>query len=178
MKQVNELKMRLFLVTLSACLLTSPEPAAREIVQARGTASKAPVAPTVLFLCPHGAAKSVLASAYFQRLAKERGLNVRVTSAGTEPDPTVAPAVAAHLGKQGYTVPTTAPRKASKEDLATADVVVSIGCDLSGLPAPRGALVKWDDVPSPSQDFAGADEAIRKRVVALIEELARDPLFR
>ena len=39
--------------------------------------------PTVLFMCPHGAAKSVLASSYFERLAKERGLNVRVESAGT-----------------------------------------------------------------------------------------------
>lgn len=29
--------------------------------------------PTILFMCPHGAAKSVLASAYFKRLAKERG---------------------------------------------------------------------------------------------------------
>lgn len=47
--------------------------------------------PTVLFMCPHGAAKSVLASAYFERLATERGLNVRVESAGTDPDPTVAP---------------------------------------------------------------------------------------
>src|SRR5687767_11912402 len=36
--------------------------------------------PTVLFMCPHGAAKSVLASAYFEQLAKERGLNVRVES--------------------------------------------------------------------------------------------------
>jgi hypothetical protein len=45
---------------------------------------------TVLFMCPHGAAKSVLASAYFERLAKERGLNVRVESAGTDPDPTVS----------------------------------------------------------------------------------------
>ena len=35
----------------------------------------------VLFICPHGAGKSVLASAYFQRLAKERGLNVRVQAA-------------------------------------------------------------------------------------------------
>ena len=56
--------------------------------------------PTVLFLCPHGAAKSVLASAYFERMAKERGLNVRVESAGTDPDPTVSPAVAAHLTRQ------------------------------------------------------------------------------
>ena len=43
-------------------------------------------APVVLFMCPHGAAKSLMASAYFQKLAKERGLNVRVDSAGTEPD--------------------------------------------------------------------------------------------
>jgi hypothetical protein len=57
--------------------------------------------PTILFMCPHGAAKSVLASAYFQRLAKERGLNVHVESAGTEPDATVSPAVAGHLKGQG-----------------------------------------------------------------------------
>jgi arsenate reductase (thioredoxin) len=129
-------------------------------------------------MCPHGAAKSVLASAYFQRLAKERGLNVAVKSAGTEPDPAVAPAVAAHLAKQGYVVPINTPEKASKDDVATADVVISIGCDLTSYPAPRGKLVKWDDVPSPSQNFTAADDAIRKRVVALIEEFARDPRFR
>ena len=28
--------------------------------------------PTVLFICPHGAAKSVMASAYFQQVAKEQ----------------------------------------------------------------------------------------------------------
>ena len=43
-------------------------------------------APMVLFMCPHGAAKSVLASAYFQREAKARGLKVIVESAGTDPD--------------------------------------------------------------------------------------------
>ena len=127
--------------------------------------------PTVLFMCPHGAAKSVLASAYFQRLAKERGLNVRVDSAGTEPDPSVSSAVAAHLTRQGYTVPIARPRKATAEEVAAADVVISIGCDLSALPAPRGQLQRWDEVPAPSEDFAAADEAIRKRVVALVEEL-------
>ena len=34
-----------------------------------------------------------------------------------------------------------------------------------------GKLVRWDDVPSLSEDFARADDAIRKRVVDLIEEL-------
>ena len=177
MKRAYWRKSTLWVVTVAACLLMSPALSGREAGQTREAAPMAST-PTVLFMCPHGAAKSVLASTYFQRLAKERGLNVRVTSAGTEPDPTVAPAVAAHLRKQGYTVPSEAPRKASNEDLATADVVISIGCDLSGLPAPKGKLLMWDEVPSPSQDFAGADEAIRKRVVALIEELARDPRFR
>ena len=127
--------------------------------------------PTVLFMCPHGAAKSVLASAYFERLAKERGLNVRVESAGTDPDPTVSPAVAAHLKRQGYPVPGSNPRKVTAKDFESADVVISIGCDLSGLEEPRGKLLRWDEVPPLSEDFARADEAIRKRVTDLIEEL-------
>ncbi len=127
--------------------------------------------PTILFMCPHGAAKSVLASAYFQRLAKERGLNVRVESAGTEPDPAVSPAVAAHLKRQGYALPVGKPRKVTAEEMAAADVVISIGCDLSGLPAPRGQLQRWDEIRALSEDFAKADEAIRQRVVGLVEEL-------
>ena len=129
--------------------------------------------PTVLFMCPHGAAKSVLASAYFEQLAKERGLNVRVESAGTDPDPTVSPAVAAHLKRQGYPAPRSNPRKVTSKDFESADVVISIGCDLSGLQTPRGKLVRWDEVPPLSEDFARADEAIRKRVIELIEELVR-----
>jgi protein-tyrosine-phosphatase len=128
-------------------------------------------APTVLFLCPHGAGKSVLASAYFQRLAKERGLNVRVESAGTEPDPTVAPVVAKHLRQNGYELPISTPRKVTADEVTSADVVISLGCDLSGLPQPKGALQRWDEVPGPGEDLEGADEAIRRRVTALVEEL-------
>ena len=129
--------------------------------------------PTILFMCPHGAAKSVLASAYFQRLAKERGLNVHVASAGTEPDASVSPAVAAHLKGQGYSVPAAKPRKVAPEEFAAADVVISIGCELGALPQPRGRLVRWDDVPALSDGFTAADEAIRTRVIDLVEELIR-----
>lgn len=125
----------------------------------------------VLFMCPHGAAKSVLASAYFRRLAKERGLNVIVESAGTEPDPTVAPAVVKHLTNQGYPVPTEKPRLATAADVANADVVISLGCDVTRFPAPARTLKKWDDVPPLSEDFALGDDAIRRHVTALVEEL-------
>jgi arsenate reductase (thioredoxin) len=142
-------------------------------VEAQNASSPSAKPPTVLFMCPHGAAKSVLAAAYFERAAKERGLNVRVERAGTDPDPEIAPAVAAHLKKGGYEVPAAKPRRATGADMATADVVISIGCDLKGLPAPKGTLIRWDDVPAPSEDFKAADERIRERVVQLVHELVR-----
>jgi arsenate reductase (thioredoxin) len=127
--------------------------------------------PTVLFICPHGAAKSVLASAYFQKAARERGLNVRVETAGVEPQDAVSPAVKAHLERNGYTVPVTRPRAVTKADLTHADVVISLGCDLSQLPAAPRSVQKWDEVPGPTEDLKGADEQIRRRVMALVEEL-------
>ncbi len=130
--------------------------------------------PRVLFICPHGAAKSVLASAYFQRMAKERGLSVQVDFAGTEPDRAVAPKVMERLKARGYAVPTSRPRRATAEDVASADLVISIGCDLTGLVPATSALRRWDDVPAPSEDFDGADAAILKRVTELVEELTHE----
>lgn len=126
---------------------------------------------TVLFMCPHGAAKSVLASAYFQRIAKERGLNVRVDAVGIEPQDTISTTVAEHLRRHGYAIPVAKPRAVTKADLDGADVVISMGCDVTHLPAPPRTLQRWDDVPGPSEDLNGADKAIRRRVIALVEEL-------
>src|SRR5262245_31322136 len=126
---------------------------------------------TVLFICPHGAAKSVLASAYFKQLAKERGLNVQVDAVGTDPDPSVSKVVAEHLQKNGYEIPVTKPRAVTASDLNLADVVISLGCDVSRLPTTPRVLQKWDEVPGPGEDFKAADDAIRRRVMALVEEL-------
>ena len=65
------------------------------------------------------------------------------------------------------------PRRATADDLVVADVLVSMGCDLTDLPAPRGTLVTWDAVPAPSEDFARADEKIRERVLQTEDELIR-----
>jgi arsenate reductase (thioredoxin) len=127
-------------------------------------------APTVLFMCPHGAAKSLMASAYFQKLARERGLNVRVDSAGTEPDPQLSKGVVAHLEKNGYPIPIEKPRAATAADMSGADVVISIGCDLSKLPAPKGVMKNWS-VPDFSADFNAAEQSIRSQVTKLVDEL-------
>src|SRR5215475_6112706 len=110
--------------------------------------------PTVLFMCPHGAAKSVLASAYFTQLAAARGIRVKVDAAGIEFAPAVSPAVAARLADQGLAVPISKPRVVTSADLADADIVISIGCDTSKIPADgKVKLQRWDDVPDSGTDF-------------------------
>lgn len=162
--------MRIILTVLMSVLPVAITLAQQPAAPATATAA---AAPKVLFMCPHGAGKSVLASAYFQKYAKERGLNVVVDAAGTDPDPAVGPAVADHLKKNGYPLPIEKPRRVTPEDLAKADVVVSLGCDLKGVPAPRGRLVTWDDVPGPGENIAASSDAIKKHVEALVEELLR-----
>ena len=125
--------------------------------------------PTVLFMCPHGAAKSVLASACSTGSRRTRAQRPR-RAAGTEPSRRSRRS-SDHLEQQGYTVPVTKPRAVTKQDLQEADVVISMGCDLTGLPGRPRRLEKWDDVPAPSEDLQGADETIRRRVLALVEEL-------
>jgi DNA-binding beta-propeller fold protein YncE/protein-tyrosine-phosphatase len=128
--------------------------------------------PTVLFMCPHGAAKSVLASAYFKQLAAERGIRVRVDAAGTEPATAVSPAVAARLDQQGLALPIATPRAVTATDVANADIVISIGCDVSRIP-PSDKLRRWDDVPDISTDPVAADRALRAKAQALVDEISR-----
>jgi arsenate reductase (thioredoxin) len=124
---------------------------------------------TVLFLCPHNAAKSVIAAAYLERLAAERGLTLRATSAGTDPDPGVSPGVAGALLAEGIDVRAHRPRRVTAEELARASRVVSLGCDLGDLAAPGLVVEHWDDVPSPGADLTGARAVIAARVRRLVD---------
>ncbi len=130
---------------------------------------------TILFLCPHGAAKGVLAAAYFQRLADQRGLAYRADAAGTGPEPVINPAVVSAPAEEGLDVAGRRPRRVTGGELAAAHRVVSIGWDLAGLvPDGPGVVVeRWDDVPLVSRDLAGARAAIAKRVAALVDALER-----
>src|SRR5688572_17857290 len=78
--------------------------------------AEAPSPNTVLFLCPHGGAKSVIAASYFNRLAKERGLTLTSVAAATEePYDRVPPAVAASLAQEGIDVSNFRPRRVARE---------------------------------------------------------------
>lgn len=130
--------------------------------------------PTILFLCPHNAAKSVLAAAYCQQLVRQRGLDVQMTSAGTEPDATVSPRIVEVLRTEGIDVAHHTPRHVTREDLAAACRVISLGCDVRHLAPPGTRVEHWDDVPAPSQQLTRACEVIFSHVERLVEELAQE----
>jgi protein-tyrosine-phosphatase len=132
-----------------------------------------PEPPTVAFVCLHGAAKSVLAAACFERLAEARGIRVRALAAGTEPDPEIAPAVLSALLAEGIDLRGERPRPVTLEDLAGAATIVSFGPDLSHLAPPGRPVIRWDDVPTLSEDFEAGRSTILARLPALLEEVSR-----
>ena len=128
---------------------------------------------TLVFLCPHNAAKSVLAAAYCQHLAAQCGLQVQVTSAGTEPDAAASPDVVTLLRGEGLDVTHHRPRHVTREELGAAFRIISLGCDVSDLAPPGTRVEHWDDVPAPSQHLAQARNVIYAHVECLIAELTR-----
>jgi protein-tyrosine-phosphatase len=126
---------------------------------------------TILFLCPHNAAKSVLAATYCRHLAAQWGLEVQVTSAGTEPDAAASPEVVALLRAEGLDIAHHRPRHVTREELGAAFRVISLGCDVRHLTPPGTLVEHWDDVPSPSQHLTHARDVIYTHVEQLVEEL-------
>jgi len=129
--------------------------------------------PRLLFLCPHNAAKSVLAAAYMRQRAAEQALDLYITTAGTEPDAEVSQAVVALLREEGIDVAGERPRLVTREELVAADYVVSLGCDLNA-PVFEGITIQqWDDVPPPSQDLGGARALILDHIDQLLGQLTQ-----
>ena len=124
----------------------------------------------VLFVCLHGAAKSVLAAADFERMARERGLRVTAESAGTEPDPEIAPGVAAALRAEGLEMAGRKPRLVTREMADAASRVIAFGCDLGDAAPPGAKIDQWADVPTVSDGLPAARAVIRTHVERLLDE--------
>src|SRR5688572_23884618 len=64
----------------------------------------------VVFVCEHGAAKSVVAAAYFNKLAVERGLAARATARGADPQADLSVSAVKGLKEDGIEPSLAAPR--------------------------------------------------------------------
>jgi arsenate reductase (thioredoxin) len=104
-------------------------------------------APAVIFVCEHGAAKSVLATAYFNKLAEERKLPFRATFRGTSPQDDLSVRVVDGLKADGVAVPTGKPAAITDADVADATHIFAIGCTLPDAAGRSGKAADWSDVP-------------------------------
>ena len=123
----------------------------------------------VAFVCLHGSAKSVLAAEYLNRAAAQRGLAVRATASGREPDADIPANVIDGLRSKGFEVGHRKPVVAAAADLSGADIVVSFGCDLEGLVPNTRIIELWSACPAVSDGFEAAWFFITPRVDRLLE---------
>jgi hypothetical protein len=130
----------------------------------------AATSPAIVFVCEHGAAKSVIATAYFNKLAAERGLPYRATFRGTAPQDDLAVGAVAGLKEDGLAVPSGKPAAITDADVASATHIFAIGCTLPDKARRSGKADDWSDVPG-DKGYGPMRDAIVRHVKELLDRL-------
>ena len=126
--------------------------------------------PVVVFVCEHGAAKSIIAATYFNRLADKKKLSLRAIARGTHPDADLSLNTVAGLREDGLTPAESIPTKLTWEDLGSAQQIVSF-CDLPEEYRQNVMVEQWLDVPPVSENYGRARDAIVAHLQKLFEHL-------
>jgi protein-tyrosine-phosphatase len=129
----------------------------------------------VMFVCRNGVAMSVWAAAYFNRLAAARGLRARATARAAVPSFTDVPLrMAVALAVDGFRLDGYQPRVISAADVRHAELVVAIDTALPADALPGDPQTEqWAGFPPMREQYFPSRRAIKARVEALIERLAR-----
>ena len=123
----------------------------------------------VLFVCQHGAAKSVIAARHFAELARARGLTVNASAAGVEPDEVIPAPVIEGLRKDGVDDQDAPPQAVTRELMENAQIVVAFGCDLSPITDDASRIIQWKGVPAVSDGYDAARSEILSRLPAILD---------
>lgn len=137
-----------------------------------GTAARVqPSAPqSVLFICEHGYAKSLVAALHFERMASVRRLDVRAFSRGVDPGAAVPALIRDGLAADGFGVAGLRPTRATRAEVEGADYIVLFGV-APDLGAHSARVLHWDDISPLTVDYARAREEIVAHCVSLLERL-------
>jgi arsenate reductase (thioredoxin) len=124
-------------------------------------------------VCEHGAAKSVIAAAYFNKLAAERGLRERAIYRGASPQAELSVATLNGLRDDGLSVPSMKPASITAADVSAATYIFAIGCSLPAHASSSRKAANWTDVPEVSDGYAASRDAIKRHVEQLLDQLAK-----
>lgn len=132
--------------------------------------------PTVLFLCVHNAGRSQIAAGWLRELS---GGQVNVLSAGSTPADALNPQAVAAMQEVGVDIADQQPRVWTDDDLASTDVVVTMGCGDTCPVLPGKRYVDWaldDPAGQPIEFVRHVRDDIEQRVRALMSELGVEPV--
>src|SRR4051812_32746243 len=156
------------LVAISSIAAIPPTPVLAQQLSADPTDKK-----TIVFVCEHGSAKSVIAAAHFNDLAQKNGIPYLATARGINPDKEIPPYVRTGLTREKLDIKDWQPRPFAKQDLVKAERIVTVGCVLpKSMSTGLTRLQNWNDVSSPKDNFRDASQVIAGRVASLVAELA------
>jgi len=123
---------------------------------------------TVLFACVENAGRSQMAAALFNALAEPSA--ARALSAGTDPAERVHPAVAQVMRELGLELGDARPRHLTRDLVARADVLITMGCGAACPVVPGVPHEDWP-LPDPKDEPVERVREIRDRIRARVEAL-------
>ena len=132
---------------------------------------------TVLFVCVHNAGRSQMAEAFVNHLARERGLDVRAESAGTEGGASLNLMAVEVMAEIGIPMEGQAPKLLTQSMADAADQLITMGCgvDAESCPARVYFTDDWgldDPKRQPVEKVREIRDQIEVKVNALLAELA------
>lgn len=136
--------------------------------------SRMPKKNVIVFVCEHGVAKSVVAAAHFNRLARERKLLYIAVARGTEPQDSLMASVIAGLKSDNLAAPQKPAPKLTQADCDAAKRTVFF-CPIPASYSTSATMQRWQNVPPVSEKYSTARDSIVANVQRLLDELTIKP---
>jgi hypothetical protein len=126
----------------------------------------------IVFVCEHGSAKSVIAAAYFNELAKEKNLPYEAVARGTNPDKEISVKTKQLLIQDNLFDKSFVPQKLSQHDLDGAQQVFLFYA-LPETIQSKDNIQYWLEIDAVNGDFVKLKNDIVARLIPLIDSLSK-----
>jgi arsenate reductase len=126
----------------------------------------------VVFVCEHGAGKSVVAAAYFNKIAKDRNLNWEASCRGTNPDEEVSAPTKEGLKSDNLLDPSLSPKKLAPSDTSNVEKIILF----TKLPDDFKTSVKsedWSSLPNVDAKYEVRRDALIKKINEFFDSLEK-----
>jgi arsenate reductase len=124
--------------------------------------------PSILFVCRHNTGRSQMAEAYLRHFLGDR---VDVASAGTIAADMPDPGVVAVMAEDEIDISTARPKVLDPDRVAAADRIITMGCDVQGLPRIDDDWGLPDPKGQPLESVREIRDTVKAKARALSEEL-------